>query len=102
MPSPSTLISTPVESSESDLKTTLFRKTCALVLVPPLQLLLLLIHIAAQIAAGHTVQTALEDTTKSGADDDADDSDFEMPKTPGNFRRSLSSEDPTDVLSDLE
>ncbi|CRG91061.1 hypothetical protein PISL3812_08109 [Talaromyces islandicus] len=102
MPSPSTLISTPVESSESDLKASLFHKTCALVLVPPLQLLLLLIHIAAQIAAGHTVQTALEDTTKSDTDADAEDSDFEMPRTPGTFRRSLGSEDPTDALSDLE
>jgi hypothetical protein len=102
MPSPSTLVSIPAETSESDLKASIFRKTCALVLVPPLQLLVLLIHIAAQIAAGHTVQTALEDTTKSDADDEDYDSDFEMPKTPGHFRRSLSLEDPTDSLSDLD
>ncbi|KAH8703226.1 inheritance of peroxisomes protein 1-domain-containing protein, partial [Talaromyces proteolyticus] len=97
MPPPSTLAQTS-EYSETDITTSLFHKTCALVLVPPLQLLLLLIHIAARIAAGHTVQTALLDTTH-GADED--DDDFEMPKTPGNFRQSIIFDDPSDSLSDL-
>jgi Inheritance of peroxisomes protein 1 len=88
-------------SSTKDMTTTIFHKTCSLVLIPPLQLLLLLIHIASRIVAGQPPQATILDAAHK-TDNEDDDSDFQMPNTPGTFRRSLLLGDPSDSLSDLE
>ncbi|OKL62240.1 hypothetical protein UA08_02349 [Talaromyces atroroseus] len=90
----------PQASSKKDMTTTLIHKTCSLVLIPPLQLLLLLIHIASRIVAGQTPQTAILDAAHKTENED--DVDFQMSKTPGTFRRSLLLGDPSDSLSDIE
>lgn len=101
LPPASTLEYGTNQSSEIAMTTKLFHKTCSLVLVPPLQLLLLLIHIASRIVGSHTTQTTLFDATRK-SDNEDDDVDFRMSKTPGAFRRSLLLEDPSDSLSDLD
>jgi hypothetical protein len=68
--------------------------------VPPLQLLLLLIHIAARIAAGHTVQS---DASSSASKNEGED-DFGIPTTPGvtaHFNRAVKDDD-SDATSDLD
>lgn len=80
MPPSSTLFYPGATSSTGHLTSSLLRKTCSLVLVPPLQLLLLLIHIAAQIAAGDTAQSASSGSTLSKNEGE---DDFGIPTTPG-------------------
>ncbi|KAL1962313.1 hypothetical protein VTN77DRAFT_9804 [Rasamsonia byssochlamydoides] len=97
MPPPSTLTYPAPRDSGKPLAASIFEKTCSLVLVPPLQLLLLLIHIAARIAAGPTVQSAASDSSPklgpSLIDDGRGEDDFGVPTTPkasftpGQFRR---------------
>lgn len=101
MPPASTLEYPSLRASKTQLTTTVFRKTCALVLIPPIQLLLVLIQIAARIVAGHALQPAVLNVTHK-RDTEEDDTDFQMPKTPGTYRRSLLLGDPSDSLSDLE
>ena len=60
MPPPSTLSYPRPRQEGYDFTTTILQKTCSLVLIPPLQLLLLLIQIAAQIAVGQTPRSALD------------------------------------------
>lgn len=84
--------------------TLLFNKACSLVLILPLQLLVFFIHLAAQFVTDDNVQSDASGparATPNGSNGDEDD--YKMPrKTPGTFRRSLSVEDPSDTLSDLE
>lgn len=92
MPPPSTLSYPAEKDSKKNLTVTIFQKTFSLVLVPPILLLLLLIHIAARIAAGHTLQSAVSDSSPklkaSLIDDDGDsEDDFGVPTTPGQSRQ---------------
>ncbi|EEA24992.1 hypothetical protein TMatcc_008092 [Talaromyces marneffei ATCC 18224] len=84
--------------------TLLFNKTCSLVLILPLQLLLFFIHLAAQFVSDENAPRDVSDATLTTSNEsDGDEDDYRIPnKTPGAFRRSLSLEDPSDALSDLE
>ncbi|RMJ23629.1 hypothetical protein PHISP_05507 [Aspergillus sp. HF37] len=65
MPPPSILCRPNSDPSEKHDSTSIIQKTCTLVLVPPVQLLLVLIHIAARIVIGSALQSALGNTSKS-------------------------------------
>lgn len=82
--------------------TLLFNKACSLVLILPLQLLLFFIHLAAQVVADDNAQRDVSDAARKTNENDGDEDDYKVPKTPGTIRRSLSLGDPTDALSDLE
>lgn len=103
LPPASTLEYPHLQLSRKSMTSTIFHKTCSLVLVPPLQLLILLIHIASRITAGDAVQRVISNATH-GIDDEHedDDRDSDMARTPGAFRPSLRMGDPNDSLSDLE
>lgn len=81
MPPPSTLCQPSPEPSQ-DSPGSIIQKTCTLVLVPPIQLLLILIHIAARIVIGSALHSALGEGSKVGGVDDndaVDDFDFGIP-----------------------
>lgn len=89
MPPPSTLSYQRPKQEGHYLTTTILQKTCSLVLIPPLQLLLLLIEIAAQIVVGHTPRSALDYKRRSdcsqrrmvSSDGYESEDDFGIPNT---------------------
>jgi hypothetical protein len=64
MPPSSILCHPNPDPSEKHDSASIIQKTCTLVLVPPVQLLLVLIHIAARIVIGSALQSALGNTSK--------------------------------------
>jgi hypothetical protein len=64
MPPSSILCHPNSDPSEKHDSASIIQKTCTLVLVPPVQLLLVLIHIAARIVIGSALQSALGNTSK--------------------------------------
>lgn len=90
MPPPSILFHPTPADSGHHLTASILQKTCSIVLVPPFQLLALLIQVAAKIAVGHTVNSALQDS-KDGSTSDFDgqeeEDDFGLPIAPALSRR---------------
>lgn len=81
MPPPSTLCRTD-PSKKSDAKT-IIHKTCTVVLVPSVQLLIILIHLAAQIVIGPALNPSVRDANRrlecQGPDSEDAVDDFDLP-----------------------
>ena len=84
MPPPSTLCRSN-SSRKSDTKS-IIQKTCTVVLVPPVQLLIVLIHIAAQIVIGPALNSAMRDIHRNleyqASDSQETVDDFDIPLEP--------------------
>lgn len=61
---PSSILCQPNSDHPEPNSASIIQKTCTLVLVPPIQLLLILIHIAARIVIGPALNTAMRDLNK--------------------------------------
>ena len=84
MPPPSTLC--PSNSSRKSDTKSIIQKTCTVVLVPPVQLLIVLIHIAAQIVIGPALNSAMRDIHRNleyqASDSQETVDDFDIPLEP--------------------
>ncbi|PLB45779.1 hypothetical protein P170DRAFT_439502 [Aspergillus steynii IBT 23096] len=70
----------------------IIQKTCKLVLVPPIQLFVVLIHIAARIVIGPAVNSAMGDMDGHTSSQETMD-DFDLPLARDNFRKRSVSEE---------
>lgn len=103
MPPPSTLFHPTPRDSGHHLTASILQKTCSIVLVPPIQFLMTLLQIAARIAVGHTVDSAIGESTQKqdysfgwmDEDEDSED-DFGVPITDFSRRKS-GYQDPWDL-----
>ncbi|KAJ9261328.1 hypothetical protein DTO212C5_8368 [Paecilomyces variotii] len=97
MPPPSILFQPTPADSGHHLTASILQKTCSIVLVPPFQLLVLLIQVAARIAVGNAVDPALHDA-KDGSTVDFEgqdeEDDFGLPITPALSRQASRSSQP--------
>lgn len=91
MPPPSTLAL--VHPPEKYDAASFIQKTCKLVLVPPIQLFVVLIHIAARIVIGPAVNSAMGDLDGHPAKSQETMDDFDLPLARDNFRKRSVSEE---------
>ena len=95
MPPPSILRTNSDHPAHFD-SASIIQKTCTLVLVPPIQLFVILIHIAARIVIGPALSTAMRDLNKKLEDPDEQPQDavddFDLPLTVGALNQASGSE----------
>lgn len=90
MPPPSTLaLAHPPEKYDA---ASIIQKTCKLVLVPPIQLFVVLIHIAARIVIGPALNSAMGELDGQATNTETMD-DFDLPLARDNFRKRSVSEE---------
>ncbi|GAD98794.1 conserved hypothetical protein [Paecilomyces variotii No. 5] len=100
MPPPSILFQPTAADSGHHLTASILQKTCSIVLVPPFQLLVLLIQVAARIAVGTTPDSALHDAKDGNTldlDGQDEEDDFGLPITPALSRQASRSSQGKDV-----
>lgn len=79
MPPPSILWQPNTDPSEKHSPASIIQKTCTLVLVPPVQLLVVLIYVAARIVIGPALHSALFNENENGRRVDEAVDDFDLP-----------------------